>query len=149
MFVLHSFMYASMRTLPFFFSLSACSWMPHWACHYYRLETGSSFVVGSWSFSLFDSYVSMVVYSTLILLNLVSVVTVKPRITAAAFSGVLHVGIGLLHVYRLWSPFRFEVFGYAWSWSASLREVAIVLPFGLLCLYIAWRLYIAPASADR
>jgi len=30
-----------------FFAIAACSWMPHWACHYYRLETNSSFVVGS------------------------------------------------------------------------------------------------------
>ena len=36
--------------IPVFFAVAACSWMPNWACHYYRLETGSSFVVGSWEF---------------------------------------------------------------------------------------------------
>src|SRR5438874_2352981 len=30
-----------------FFAVAACSWMPHWSCHYYRLETGSSFVARS------------------------------------------------------------------------------------------------------
>lgn len=59
------------------------------------------------------------------------------RIPASVITGFCHLLIGSIHVYRLWDPFRFEVFGYAWSYGASLREVAIVVPFGALCLFIA------------
>ena len=58
------------RWLRVFFGVAACSWMPHWSCHYYRLETGSSFVVGSWEFSPTASAVHMLVYTLLIALNL-------------------------------------------------------------------------------
>jgi hypothetical protein len=120
-----------------FFGLTACSWMPHWSCHYYRLETGSSFVVGSWDFSRLDSVVSLLVYSTLIALNLAAISRMALRRPAALLSGVLHLVIGGLHVYRLIRPFRFEVFGYEWSQSASWREVLAVVPFGVLCLLMA------------
>ncbi len=124
--------------LPLFFGLSACSWMPHWACHYYRLETGTSFVVGSWNYSPMDSSLSLVVYSILIGLNVLAVGIAKFRISTALVSGLLHLVIGSLHLYRLWSPFTFEVFGYEWSLGASLREVLIVVPFGILCLVVAF-----------
>lgn len=126
--------------LPIFFGVSACSWMPHWACHYYRLETGSTFVVGSWSFSPMDSYLNLVIYSLLIVLNLMSISIVSLRIAASLISGLLHIIIGSIHVYRLWNPFPFEVFGYEWSRNSSLREVAIIVPFGIVCLYVASRL---------
>jgi hypothetical protein len=117
-----------------FFALAACSWMPHWSCHYYRLETGSSFVVGSWEFTRFDSVISLLVYSALTMVNLGAIKLVQLRLFAALSSGLLHLAIGGLHVYRLISPFRFEVFGYHWTQRASLREVLIVVPFGVLCL---------------
>ncbi|PYL82889.1 MAG: hypothetical protein DMF21_00980 [Verrucomicrobia bacterium] len=120
-----------------FFALAACSWMPHWSCHYYRLETGSSFVVGTWDFSSYDSVVALSIYSILIGANLVAVVRLQMRLPAAISSGLLHLAIGALHVYRLVFPFRFEVFGYTWSQQASLREAIIVIPFGVLCLWIA------------
>jgi hypothetical protein len=120
-----------------FFAFAACSWVPHWSCHYYRLETGSSFVVGSWEFSRFDSGMSLLIYTGLILANIVCVVRIEPRRTVALVSGLLHVGIGSLHAYRLAAPFRFEVFGYNWSQQASLREAIIVIPFGILCLWMA------------
>jgi hypothetical protein len=120
-----------------FFAVMACSWMPHWACHYYRLETNSSFAVGSWEFSRTDSYLSLFVYSVLICLCLVSIVNVKTRYATALSSGILHSVIGLLHVVRLLNPFRFVVFGYDWPLSASLREVFIVLTFGIACLVVA------------
>ena len=120
-----------------FFGLAACSWMPHWSCHYYRLETGSSFVVGSWEFTRFESVVSLLVYSTLILVNLWAIERAQLRFLAALSSGFLHLAIGSLHIYRLISPFRFEVFGYPWSPQASFREAIIVVPFGLLCLWVA------------
>lgn len=120
-----------------FFAIAACSWMPHWACHYYRLETNSSFVVGSWEFTRFDSVVSLLIYSALIAINLIAIMRVVHRSLAGILSGVLHLSIGGLHVYRLIKPFRFEVFGHAWPLNASLREVLIVVPFGLLCLWMA------------
>lgn len=123
--------------LPLFLGLSACSWVPHWACHYYRLETHTSFVVGSWSFSPLESLVSLVVYGLLILLNLMALSRLSLRIPALATTGFCHLLIGSIHVYRLWYPFRFEVFGYEWSYGASLREVAIVIPFGVLCFFVA------------
>lgn len=119
-----------------FFALAACSWMPHWSCHYYRLETGSSFVVGSWEFSRLDSATSLFVYTALISINLFTIVRLSWRRAAAIMSGLLHLVIGSLHMYRLFDPFRFEVFGYDWSQGASLREVLVVIPFGLLCLWI-------------
>ena len=111
--------------------------MPHWACHYYRLETHSTFVVGSWAFSFVDSIVSLLIYTVLVALNLLSISAQEYRITAAGLTGIGHLIIGLLHAYRLLHPFTFEVFGYPWTTGASLREVLIVVPFGLLSLFIA------------
>ena len=125
------------RFLRIFFGLAACSWMPHWACHYYRLETQSAFVVGSWNFSPVDSSVSLLIYSALVALNLLSISAERYWITAAALTGIGHLAIGSLHVYRLLRPFRFEVFGYSWTSGASLREALIVIPFGLLSLFVA------------
>src|SRR5712692_1463547 len=93
----------------FFFGLAACSWAPHWSCHYYRLETGSSFVVGSWEFSRLDSAASLLVYTILIGINLVAISSLPWRRPAALLSSLLHLAIGSLHVYRLLKPFRFEV----------------------------------------
>lgn len=123
--------------LRIFYGLAACSWMPHWACHYYRLETHSTFVVGSWAFSFFDSVVSLVVYSVLIALNLLAISARRYQILAAALTSIGHLGIGLLHGYRLLNPFTFEVFGYSWTYGASLREVLIVVPFGILSAFVA------------
>ena len=120
-----------------FFGIAACSWMPHWACHYYRLETGSNFVVGSWQFSNFESAASLLIYSGFIALNLIAIVRLSYRRPAATLSGVAHLAIGSLHAFRLFRPFRFEVFGHTWSQAASVREVLIVIPFGLLCLWMA------------
>ena len=103
-----------------FFGLAVCSWVPHWSCHYYRLETGSGFAVGSWHFTRLDSWVSLLVYGLLIASNLASIVLVKVRWVTAAISGSLHVMIGGLHLFRLVVPFRFEVFDFAWSQQASL-----------------------------
>src|SRR5512134_1029582 len=97
------------RWLPVFFGVAACSWMPHWSCHYYRLETGSSFVVGGWEFSPAASVVHMVLYSGLIALNLAAITVPRLRPPSAVLSGLLHVAIGGVHVVRLVSPFRFEV----------------------------------------
>jgi hypothetical protein len=132
-------MQTSMRKswLQLFFGLAACSWMPHWSCHYYRLETSSSFVVGNWEFTRLDSAASLLIYTILIGINLVAISSLRWRRSAALLSGLLHLAIGSLHLFRLWSPFRFEVFGYAWPQGASLREAVIVIPFGILCLWIA------------
>jgi hypothetical protein len=123
--------------LRIFFGVAACSWMPHWACHYYRLETQSAFVVGTWTFSSVDSSVSLLIYSALVALNLLSISVERYRVIAAAVTGIGHLALGSLHVYRLLRPFRFEVFGYPWSAGASLREALIVIPFGLLSLFVA------------
>jgi hypothetical protein len=112
--------------------------MPHWACHYYRLETQSTFVVGSWAFSYVDSIVSLVIYTCLVAINLISIVATKYRIVAAALTGIGHISLGMLHAYRLVSPFTFEVFGYHWSYGASLREALIVIPFGLFSMFVAF-----------
>ena len=132
--------------LRLFFALAACSWMPHWSCHYYRLETGSNFVVGSWEFSRFHSVVSLLVYSALIGINLAAIERLPLRVPAALLSGLLHLAIGGLHVYRIVNPFRFEIFGHSWSQPASLREAMVVIPFGALCLLIA-RQELRPVAA--
>lgn len=131
------------RSMQLFFGLAACSWMPHWSCHYYRLETASGFVVGSWQFSSVDSWLSLLIYTLLIASNLGAIVVAKVRWVAAAVSGVLHIVIGGMHAYRLAAPFRFEVFGYPWSMGASLREAAVVIGFGLLCLWTARKARVA------
>ncbi|HEY3025716.1 MAG TPA: hypothetical protein VGJ55_06165 [Pyrinomonadaceae bacterium] len=123
--------------LRIFFGVAACSWMPHWACHYYRLETQSAFVVGSWSFSPVDSSVSLIIYSALVTLNLLAISAERYWVIAAALTGIGHLAIGSLHAYRLMHPFTFEVFGYSWTSGASLREALIVIPFGLLSLFVA------------
>jgi hypothetical protein len=76
----------------------------------------------------------------LIAINLLSVSVERYRIVAATITRIGHLSIGLLHAYRLLRPFTFEVFGYSWSSGASLREVMIVVPFGLFSLFVAWTL---------
>jgi hypothetical protein len=66
-----------------------------------------------------DSVVSLVIYSALIAINLIAIVRVAHRSIAGILSGVLHLSIGVLHVYRLIKPFRFEVFGHPWPLNAS------------------------------
>jgi hypothetical protein len=51
-----------------------------------------------------------------------------------------HLSLGMLHAYRLVSPFTFEVFGYQWSFGPSLREALVVIPFGLFSLFVAFSL---------
>jgi len=126
--------------LKIFFGIAACSWMPHWACHYYRLETGSGFVVGSWAFSVADSVVSLCVYSVLIILNLIAIQLESYRVVASGLTAIGHLIIGSLHLYRLIRPFTFEVFGYTWSYGASVREALVVIPMGLLALLVVFSL---------
>lgn len=125
------------KLLALFYGVAACSWVPHWACHYYRLETGSNFKVGRWNFSAAESAVSLIVYGFLIVINLAAIPFEQYRVFSATISGVGHISLGLLHVYRLRRPFDFEVFGYKWSRGASLREALIVFPFGFLCFLVA------------
>jgi len=127
--------------LQIFFGVAACSWMPHWACHYYRLETHSSFIVGSWSFSPLDSVIALFVYGSIILASLLSISIVRIRAIAAGLCGIGHLTIGLLHAYRLVSPFKFEVFGYSWSYWATARETYTVTAFGVICLIVAMKVY--------
>src|SRR2546423_931466 len=91
-----------------FFALAACSWVPHWSCHYYRLETGSSFAVGSWDFSRFDSALALLIYSSLILACLLAVVWTELQRLAALSSGGLHIALGALHTYRLLQAISFH-----------------------------------------
>lgn len=137
------------RLVSTFFSVSACSWVPHWACHYYRLETHSTFVVGRWSFSEFDSAVSLIVYSMLVVANVAALSLRARRSTIAFVSGACHIAIGLVHLYRLISPFDFQVIGHFWTLGASLREVAIVIPFGALSIFVAVLLRKASGSIQR
>ena len=127
------------RGLPAFFAVAACSWMPHWSCHYYRLETGTTFVVGSWEFSPVVSVAHLLLYTGLIGLSVTAVVVPGVRSLSALLSGLLHLAIGAVHVARLVHPFRFEVIGWPWPLGASLREVSLVIGFGLACLAVAWR----------
>ena len=123
--------------IPVFFALAACSWMPHWTCHYYRLETESSFVVGSWNYSILNSIIAMLIYSVLITLNLISVSYHRLRFVSALFSGILHLTLAFVHISRLLNPFNFEVFGYSWSMGSSVREIIFVFPFGIACIAVA------------
>ena len=94
-------------------------------------------MVGSWAFSSTDSVVSLLVYSVLVALNLVAISVETYRVPAAALTGIGHLILGSLHAYRLMHPFAFEVFGYVWTYGASLREALIVFPFGMLSLFVA------------
>ena len=112
--------------------------MPHWSCHYYRLETNSSFVVGDWEYTVLDSLVFMTIYSALVIANLFSIVKDKISFIVALISGVCHIILAILHLTRLIDPFDFIVFGYQWSENASIREVLIVGTFGLISLYFSY-----------
>jgi hypothetical protein len=129
--------FSDARFLRVFFGIAACSWMPHWACHYYRLETHSNFVVGSFAFSPFESFVSLLIYSGLVALNLLAIYKDKYQLAASAMTAIGHLSIGSLHALRLVYPFTFEVFGYSWSFGSSLREALITLPFAALSSLVA------------
>ncbi len=79
----------------------------------------------------------MLVYTALITINLIAIIRLDYRQVALFLSGIIHLSLGSLHAYRLFRPFRFEVFGHQWSQAASLREALIVIPFGLACLWVA------------
>ena len=120
--------------------------MPHWSCHYYRLETGSTFVVGSYSFSIAASLFAMFVYSAIILASLFAIVTPVMRTPVAIISGVMHLAFAALHAYRIVEPFRFEVLGYPWSHEASIREVGIVGLFGVFSIALGLSLRRRPKA---
>jgi hypothetical protein len=82
--------------------------------------------------------ISMVVYSALVVLNILAVTKLGLRPIAALASGLLHLTLGTLHIARLIHPFRSEVLGHPWPLASSLREVLIVVPFGLACLAVAY-----------
>jgi hypothetical protein len=119
------------------------------ACHYYRLETRSSFIVGSWAFSFRESVASLLIYSLLVGFSLIAIQAERYRFIVAAISGMGHLSLGALHVYRLIYPFTFEVFGYSWSYGASLREALIVLPFGMVSTVIAIAMQIETSRQKR
>jgi len=123
--------------VPVFFAMSACSWVFHWTCHYYRLETGSSFVVGSWNYSFFNSILAILIYSILIFLNIFSVSYHRVRFISALISGIFHLTVAFVHISRLLNPFTFEVFGYNWSIGSSVREIVMFFPFGIACVAIS------------
>jgi hypothetical protein len=79
----------------------------------------------------------MAIYASLIFANLWATTDRRPRIAVAAVSGSLHLGFAGLHLYRLYRPFRFEVFSYPWPFEASLREAVILSMFGTLSLFVA------------
>ena len=124
--------------LAWFHALVACSWVPHWACHYFRLETRSTFQVGSWRFSRVDSVLALLVYGVLIGSNIAAVGISGVRFWVLLVSGLAHLSIGCLHLVRVARPFAFEVFGHAWSSSSSFREAALSLGFGVLCIGVAF-----------
>lgn len=111
--------------------------MPHWACHYYRIETNSSFVVAQWKFSVTESYISMGVYTTVILFSLLAIKIQALRIFTSFLAGILHLTLGIVHIARLIDPFKFEIFNLEWSLGATMREVLIVTPFSILCLALS------------
>jgi hypothetical protein len=132
------------KWLPIIFAFLACTWMPHWSCHYYRLETGSSFTVGNWEYTSFESVISMIIYSVFIILNFLSVSFTKFRLASAVVSGTMHLFLGILHTLRIFSPFKFEVFGFTWSIDSSIREAALALPIGVFCILLALNIYRQP-----
>jgi len=123
-----------------FFAIAAISWMPHLSCHYYRLETGSTFILGNLHFSVLASVLFMAFYSILILMNIIAITQESIRFIAAISSGVFHISFGFLHIARLIIGFNFEVFGYEWSRASSLREILFVFPFGIICIIISFNL---------
>lgn len=126
-------------TTSLFFGVAACSWIPHLSCHYYRLETGSSFAVGPWSVSPTESAVLLCIYAGLSTLNLLALVRPEVQVAAALVTGVGHSLFGVLHLVRVAEPFPFVVFGYPWSLGASIRESAISLGFAALCFAMTRR----------
>jgi hypothetical protein len=83
--------------LPWFHAVVACSWVPHWSCHYFRLETRSTFQVGSWRFSRVDSVLALLVYGVLIGSNIAAVGIPPVRFWVLLVSGLAHLSIGFLH----------------------------------------------------
>ena len=97
-------------------------------------------MIGSWSFSFFESGLFLLFYSLLIAINLASLSIEQLRVGTAGTSGTFHLLIGGFHLYRLFNPVTFEVFDHPWPRSASVREVVIVVPFGLLSLFVMGKL---------
>ena len=126
------------RFMQLFFGFAACSWLPHWACHYYRLETGGPFIVGGWEFSPLDSIAAMLLYSGLAAFNLIAIISPKIRFPAALLSAAAHSALGAIHAVRLIHPFRFEVFGFPWSSASSMREMVMELSLGVLFIIVAF-----------
>jgi hypothetical protein len=130
------------KLIQLFFVIAACSWMPHLSCHFYRLETHSSFVVGTYSYSRLDSFISIGIYLVFVLLNVFSVVFGRIRVFSALVSGIFHLLLASIHMYRLMHWFTFIVFGYAWPKESTILEISLIGPFGIICITMAvylWR----------
>lgn len=123
--------------LPLFFGIAACSWMPHWACHYYWIETHSSFTAGRWVFSRSESLVALVASSGLVLMNLLGVVWARPRAWFAVITGVGHLAIGAAHTAGPIWPSGFDVFNHLWPVVTSTQGVVAVIAFGGLSCVVA------------
>ncbi|HUP65418.1 MAG TPA: hypothetical protein VM557_09070 [Thermoanaerobaculia bacterium] len=126
--------------LPLIFAFAACSWLPHFTCHYYKLETRSSFIVGAWRFTPMHSALAMLFYAGLASLNLVAIEVAGVRTPALLISAACHAALGALHLYRLTNFFPFEVFGYPWSRGSSTREAIMELALGAGFLLLAIRI---------
>lgn len=121
------------NTLNSFYGIIACSLMPHWACHYYRIETQSSFVIGSWRLTILDSYLFIIFYSLLIVFVLLSIRFDSLKLISGLLMGCAHITFGIVHLIRLFHFFQFEIFNLEWSLRSSFRESLISILFGLLC----------------
>jgi hypothetical protein len=118
-------------------SVLACSWLPHWSCHYYTLETHTQFIVNDYTYTRTDSYLSLILYSVLSGLNILSINYKGLRRVSWSLTACGHLSISTFHIFRLLYGFPFIVFDQLWPISASLRETLIILPLGLLSTGLA------------
>lgn len=127
------------RLVSIFFGASACSWMPHAALHYHRLETKSSFIIGTHVMTRRESYAALFILLLLVGFNLACIRIRSLRGTVALFSGLGHTLTGCGLILLLFDRTPLVVLDYAWTRGASFRLALLVLPFGLISLALgAW-----------
>jgi hypothetical protein len=111
--------------------------MPFWFCHYFRLETGTSFAIYTIDFSFTDSYLLLALFSLAILFSVLSISIFRLRFASVVLAGILHLIITAIHIARLIHPFRFEVFNIEMPMSGSKRELLFGIPLVIACIAVA------------
>ena len=117
-------------------AILSCTYMPHLSCHYYKLATNSSFIVGNWQMDLKDSIILIIFYFLLISGCILSIICRQIRKPIGIIAIAVHSSLGIIHLLRIAYPFKFKIFNIEWPMHSSILEVILSIPCALLAIFL-------------